>query len=228
MTNDLGPMSDPAAPARRAEKPVRVAVVEDDAGLRDSINAILARDLGCEPVGSFGTAEAAIARIPKLEADVVIVDINLPGVDGVECVRRLSALCPQTHFLVLTVFKDTDRIFAALAAGAVGYLLKPVPPDRLTEAIRDVYAGGAPITSSIARKLVTAFQRSPRPVDMGVSLSPREQEVLEMLSRGLAYKEIAKELGISYRTVHTHLEHIYQKLHVSSRAEAVARFLGRR
>lgn len=228
MPNDTFPRAESENRTPHLPKPVRVAVVEDDAGLRESIELMLVRDPGCEPVGGFGTAEAAIATIPKLAPDVVIVDVNLPGLDGVECVRRLAALCPRAHFLVLTVFKDTDRIFAALAAGAVGYLLKPVPPDRLAEAVRDVFAGGAPITSSIARKLVTAFQQSPRPVDMGVSLSPREREVLEMLSRGLAYKEIAKELGIGYRTVHTHLEHIYQKLHVSSRAEAVARFLGRR
>jgi len=156
-----------------------------------------------------------------------LMDIDLPGLNGVECVRQLSDKLPAPQVLMLTVFKDADSIFAALAAGAVGYLVKPVHAAELLVAIRDVHGGGAPMTSGIARKVVQMFQQG-RPAERELeNLSPREQEVLELLAQGFLYKEIADRLAVSYATIRTHVERIYQKLRVRSRSQAVARYLGR-
>jgi len=154
------------------------------------------------------------------------MDINLPGMSGVECVRKLGPLLPGTHILMLTVHDDADSIFDALSAGASGYLLKPVRAAELLAAIRDVHAGGAPMSSNIARKVVQSFNKTAPRDDGSQNLWPREREVLELLAKGFIYKEIADQLGIGYRTVHTHIERIYDKLHVQSRAQAVAKFHG--
>jgi DNA-binding NarL/FixJ family response regulator len=154
------------------------------------------------------------------------MDINLPGLDGVECVRRLAEFQPCPQIIMLTVHEDTDYIFESLAAGACGYLLKPVRAAELLAAIKNVYAGGAPMTSSIARKVVQSFKGA-KPAQNDVEeLSRREQEILDLLAKGYSYKETAEQIGISYSTVHTHIEHIYHKLHVRSRAQAVAKYLG--
>ena len=151
------------------------------------------------------------------------MDINLPGLSGVECVRGLKELLPQTQIMMLTVYENTDNIFSALAAGASGYLLKQTPPEQLIEAIRDVHHGGSPMTSHIARKVVAAFRQVSQPVLEHDKLSSREQEVLDYLVKGYLYKEIATSLHISYDTVHTHVRHVYEKLHVRSRTEAVTK-----
>ena len=205
---------------------VRVAVIEDDHRLRRSITELLASEPGCRLVGSFQTGEAAVEQLPALLPEVVLVDINLPGISGIECISRLSPLMEHTRFLVLTVYQDSDTIFAALTAGAHGYLLKPVEPAELSSAILSASSGGAPMTSVITRKLIEYFHR-PAPEALpaeATTLAAREREVLEQLSRGLAYKEIADLMGCSYSTINTHLQRIYRKLHVRSRSEAVAAY----
>jgi DNA-binding NarL/FixJ family response regulator len=199
---------------------ISVSIVEDDPALRNAMADVLRRAADCVLLGSYGSAEDALLQIPKEPPEVLLMDIDLPGMDGVECVRRLSDVIPQTQILMLTVFKDTNSIFNALSAGAVGYLVKPVRAAQLVEAIHDVFGGGAPMTSSIARKVVQTFQRPAPHVE---NLSPREQEVLDLLAQGYLYKEIADHTGSSYATIRTHIERIYQKLHVHSRAQAVAR-----
>jgi len=205
--------------------PITVAIVEDDAPLRASMSGILQRASECSCVGAYANAEDALREIPALSPQVVLMDINLPGMDGVQCVRRLAELIPRTHILMLTVHDDPDSIFESLSAGASGYLLKPVRAAELLAAVKDVYAGGAPMTSNIARKVVKSFKRADSEADEGKQLSPRERDVLDYLVKGYSYKEVAEQMGISYSTVHTHIEHIYQKLHVQSRAQAVAKYL---
>jgi len=179
-------------------------------------------------VSQHSSAENALEEIPKLKPDVTLMDINLPGINGVECVRKLKPLLPSTQVIMLTVYQNTDNIFKALAAGATGYLLKQTPPAELLAAIRDVNAGGSPMSGHIARKIVQSFQEAAAPAQaVSETLSPREAEVLDLLAKGFLYKEIADQMKISYATVHTHIRHVYEKLHVRSRTEAVAKHLGR-
>ena len=205
--------------------PIKVAIVEDEAAVRGSLEGILKRSGDCECVGTFGSGEDAVREVPKLQPAVVLMDINLPGMDGVECVRQLSASLPGASFLMLTVHEDPDSIFNSLAAGASGYLLKPVRAAELLAAVKDAFGGGAPMTSNIARKVVQSFKRTPASAPEAEKLSPREIEVLDLLVKGYSYKEAAEVMKISYGTVHTHIERIYKKLHVQSRAQAVARYL---
>jgi len=205
---------------------ITVAIVEDDAQVRKSLADILKRGAGVVCSGEHGNAEEAVREIPRLQPKVVLMDINLPGMDGVHCVRRLSELAPATQVVMLTVYDNTEIIFNSLAAGAHGYLLKPISSEKLLLAIRDVYAGGAPMTSDIARKVVQAFKQPAPAAAPTDNLSPREQEVLDFLAKGYLYKEIAEDLKISYGTVHTYIERIFKKLHVRSRAQAVAKYLG--
>ena len=204
---------------------ITVAIVEDDAQVRHSLAGILKRGPGVVCVGEHGSAEEALREIPRMQPKVVLMDINLPGMDGVHCVRRLSELAPKTQVIMLTVFDDTDTIFNSLAAGASGYLLKPISAAQLLSAVKDVYAGGAPMTSDIARKVVQAFKQPAPATGETENLSSREQEVLDFLAQGYLYKEIAEQLNIAYGTVHTYIERIYKKLHVRSRAQAVAKYL---
>ncbi len=211
-----------------------VAIVEDDAELRKSLHAIVssAPDLRC--VGTFGSAEEAWDSLPEKLPAVVLMDINLPKANGIACVARLSGILPNTHFLMLTVYDDSEAIFDSLAAGANGYLRKPMEPAELLEAIRDVHRGGAPMSSSIARRVIQAFRKPSAPpvsdhsrrVSVLEKLAPREREILELLAEGYLQKEIAAQLGISFSTVRTLTGRIYEKLHVHSRAQAVAKYLG--
>lgn len=203
---------------------ITVAIVEDDAQVRHSLAGILKRSPGVACVGEYGNAEEAVREIPQVQPKVVLMDINLPGMDGVHCVRRLSELAPKTQVIMLTVFDDTDTIFNSLAAGASGYLLKPISAAQLLSAVKDVYAGGAPMTSDIARKVVQAFKQPAPATGETENLSSREQEVLDFLAQGYLYKEIAEQLNIAYGTVHTYIERIYKKLHVRSRSQAVAKY----
>ena len=205
--------------------PIHVAIVEDNTRVRQALAGIVRRTPDCECVGEYATAEAALAGMPTQLPHVVLMDIDLPGLNGVECVRQLADQLPATQVLMLTVYKDAESIFEALAAGAVGYLVKPVRAAELLAAIRDVQGGGAPMTSGIARKVVQMFQHGrPSPHELE-NLSPREQEVLDYLAQGFLYKEIADRLSVSYATIRTHVERIYQKLRVRSRSQAVARYL---
>lgn len=175
-------------------------------------------------LSDYASTEAAVARIPQDKPDVVLVDINLSGQSGIHCVYRLKPIMPQTQFVMLTVYEDADHIFDALTAGATGYLLKRTPRDELLASIKMVHEGGSPMTSYIARKVVHSFQRQPAAPAVPDILSPREWEVLRLLARGYAYKEIADTLAISMPTVNTHIHRIYGKLQVQSRGQAVARY----
>lgn len=206
--------------------PVTIAIVEDSSGLRRNLETIVQRADGFECVGSFSDGEQAVAAIPSLRPNVVLMDINLPGISGVKCVELLARDLPDTHMIMITVYDDTDAIFDSLAAGAGGYLLKPVRSAQLIAAIKEILAGGAPMSSNIARRVVQTF-RKPAPVAVPegmAQLSARENDVLELLVKGLLQKEIAHQLGISYWTVQTHIARIYEKLHVHSRAQAVAKY----
>ena len=207
---------------------IAVSIVEDDPGVRSSLVKLINSSPGYRCVSHHSSAESALDEIPKSKPDVTLMDINLPGLNGVECVRKLKPLLPRTQVIMLTVYQNTDNIFKALAAGATGYLLKQTPPAELLAAIRDVNAGGSPMNSHIARKIVQSFQESSAaPHDESEALSPREAEVLDLLAKGFLYKEIADQMKISYATVHTHIRHVYEKLHVRSRTEAVAKHLGK-
>src|SRR5271155_1441831 len=210
--------------------PISVSIVEDNDKLRATLARVIDRADGFRCASQYASAEDALADLPKVLPDVVLMDINLPGMNGVDCVRRLKASLPKVQAMMLTVYEDTENIFNALAAGASGYMLKRSSSRELLEAIREVHRGGSPMTTHIARKVVQSFQRSapsPKAGDGGDTLSTREQEVLDLLSQGFLYKEIAEKLGISYETVHTYIRRIYEKLQVRTRTEAVAKFLKR-
>jgi DNA-binding NarL/FixJ family response regulator len=210
--------------AHASPNPIGLCVVEDDAGFRSGLERLLGRTRDFRCLGSFATGEAGLQKIPEIKPDVVIMDLNLPGMNGVECVRKLKALLPPVQIVMLTVYEDPDQIYDALAAGAMGYLLKQTPPAELLNAIRDVHAGGAPMSSQIARKVVLSFQATPA-VNEAEGLSAREREVLDYLAQGFLIKEIGEKLGIGFDTVRTYVRRIYEKLHVHSRAQAVAKFL---
>jgi DNA-binding NarL/FixJ family response regulator len=205
---------------------ISVSIVEDDPPVRASLAKLIDSSSGCHCVSRHGSAEKALQEIPGIKPDVVLMDINLPGINGVECVRRLKPLLPATQIIMLTVYQNTENIFDALTAGATGYLLKQTTPDELLAAIQEVHAGGSPMSSHIARKIVLSFQQAPPLSAEAQSLTPREVEVLDLLAKGFLYKEIAEKTKTTYATVHTHIRHIYEKLHVRSRTEAVARHLG--
>ncbi len=213
-------------PSEARPNPARVAVIEDDNRLRRTVSDLLAGEPDCLVVGAFRTGEAALAQLPALAPDVVLVDLNLPGISGIDCIRQLSPRMEKTRFLVLTVYQDSETIFAALAAGAHGYLLKPVDLAELSTAVRSASSGGAPMTSTITRKVIEYFHR-PAPGSLPeetTTLAAREREVLNQLARGLSYKEIAETMNCSYSTINTYLQRIYRKLHVRSRSEAVAAY----
>lgn len=203
----------------------RVAIVEDDAGIRDSLVALLEGSPGYLCVGAAASGEEALANIPHWRPEVVLMDINLPRMSGIECVARLKARMPDVLVLMLTVYEDGDSIFRALKAGANGYLIKRVASDKLLEAIDDVCTGGAPMSCHIARKVVQYFHQAGPSDEVSENLSPRETQILELLVAGCFFKEIADRLGISGETVRTHVNHIYRKLQVRSRTEAVVKYL---
>jgi len=207
--------------------PITVSIVEDNEQLRTTLARVVNRAEGFRCLSHYGDGESALEALPKDKPQVVLMDINLPGMNGVECVRRLKQLVPDTQVMMLTVYEDTENIFNALAAGAAGYLLKRTKGAELLEAIREVHNGGSPMTTHIARKVTQSFQRSGLSTQPTENLSEREQEVLDCLSQGFLYKEIAEKLGISYETVHTYVRRIYEKLQVRTRTEAVAKFLKR-
>jgi DNA-binding NarL/FixJ family response regulator len=199
---------------------ITVAIVEDDNGLRNSLKSVLEDADGFKCLGTFPTAEDALRDIPKHPPEVVLMDINLPGMSGIECVRKLRELLPKCRLIMITVYRDNEKIFEALRAGASGYLLKRATPTTILDAIVDVHQGGSPMSSEVARKVVEAFQQPVIKTEQQPELSSREQEVLELLSKGLPDKLIADKLAITKRTVRFHLGHIYDKLHVRSRTEA--------
>ena len=209
-------------------KQIRVAIVEDDAWVRENLAREIGNSAGFECSGTYATAEAALAAIPLHPPEVTVLDINLPGIDGIECLRQLRTSCPKLQFLMLTAYEESEKIFQSLRAGASGYLLKRADTAEVIDAIRQVHEGGAPMSSTIARQVVRHFNQMGDGASELPGLSPREREVLELLARGAAYKEIAEHLALSIETIRMNVKHIYTKLHVHSRGEAVAKFFHRR
>ncbi|MFZ9386253.1 MAG: response regulator [Chitinophagaceae bacterium] len=215
-------------------KEISVCIVDDNRELRNALEEIISMSEGYTCTGTMGTAEDAIRQLPQLQPDVVLMDINLGSAEsGIDVVRTLKPRIPGTNFMMCTVYEENEKIFEALSAGASGYILKKTDPPRMLEAIRELYEGGAPMSSQIARKVVAAFQlknqvRTPEPdtEELG-TLTNREKEILELLSKGLMYKEIAAQIFLSPETVRKHVYHIYEKLHVSNRVAAINKFYGR-
>ena len=211
---------------------ISVCIVDDNNELRAALEEIISMSDGYKCAGTMSTAEDAIRKLPLIKPDVVLMDINLgAGETGIDCVRELKPMMPSANFMMCTVYEEDEKIFEALNAGASGYILKKTAPGKLLESIRELYQGGAPMSSQIARKVVAAFQKhtaipGTKESDLA-ALSNREKEILELLSRGLMYKEIAAALFISQETVRKHVYHVYEKLHVSNRVEAVNKFYGR-
>jgi len=207
------------------EKSIRIAVVEDDKTVREGLQMLLNGSPGYSCIAAFGSGEEALKGIPEILPDVVLMDINLPGINGIECILKLKVQDLPVLFIMLTVFEDADAIFRSLSAGACGYLLKNTPPAKLLEAIRDVYRGGSPMSGEIARKVVQSFQPPADRPNISTNLTKREEEILGLLSQGYFYKEIATSLSISVETVRTHIRNIYEKLQVRTRTEAILKYL---
>jgi len=220
-------------------QPIRIAIVEDDAGLRDTFQQIFGSAPDFRVVGAWGDAETAVRQLPAKTPDVVLMDINLPGMSGIECLRRLKQTMPKVRVIMVTVYDDNDSLFQSLVAGADGYLLKRASRLRLLDSVREIVAGGAPISPQVARRMVEYFHQLKNQDQRGRAETPaitmelqdltaREQAVLAKLAEGFAPKEVATELGISYDTVRNHTTSIYNKLHVHSRSEAILKYLGRK
>jgi DNA-binding NarL/FixJ family response regulator len=205
--------------------PIKVAIVDDDEDIRASLATLIRRAPALRLVGDYPDAEAAVQDLPQRAPDVVLMDINLPGMNGVECVRQLKGSLPAVQFLMLTVYEDSDSLFNSLKAGASGYLLKRTASTRLLEAIRDVHSGGSPMTPQLARRVVQFFSRPADGAAAVAHLTPGEKDFLDQLAKGYAYKEIADRLGISIDTVRSYVRTVYEKLHVHSRTEAVVKYL---
>lgn len=205
--------------------PIKVCIIEDDDWIRDNLAARIRQKEGFLCVGSHRSGEEALQQVPGEAPEVILMDINLPKMNGIECVRQLKALMPSAQILMLTVYEDSDKIFNSLLAGASGYLLKRTPQAEILEAIAEVYRGNSPMTGHIARKVVQFFNERGSQEPQLERLSKREREVLDHLARGVPYKEIASVLAVSIDTVRVHIKGIYGKLHVHSRGEAVAKYL---
>jgi DNA-binding NarL/FixJ family response regulator len=205
--------------------PIKVAIVEDKTGVRENWARLLEAAPGFRCVAACDSAEAALESLPQRQPDVVLMDIHLPGMSGIECTLRLKQILPEVQVVIVTVYTDADRVFEALKAGASGYLLKSTPPAEFLAAISDVMQGRAPMTGEIARLVIESFRKPAPPAPEKVGLTEREEECLRLLARGSSNKEIATRMGVSVSTVHFHLKSIYNKLHVRSRTEATLRYL---
>jgi DNA-binding NarL/FixJ family response regulator len=206
---------------------IKVSIVEDIKEIREGLSALICGSEGYSCISNYSNAENALNGIIEDRPDVVLMDIGLPGMSGIDCIRKLKSKTTGLQIIMLTVYEDDDHIFNALVAGASGYLIKKTPPAKILEAIQDVYNGGSPMSSQIARKVINAFQSMNKSSNETENLSPREQEILSFLAKGYRYKEIAEKLFISIETVRTHLRNIYEKLHVRSRTEAVLKYFNK-
>ncbi len=210
-----------------AQPPIKVSIVEDDGGVRQCLSGLLNMTAGFRCISDFSNVETALKNLPHEWPNVLLMDINLPKMSGIECVSKLKAMRPQLQVIMLTVYVESEKIFQSLMAGASGYLIKQTPPAEIINAIMEMHRGGSPMSSQIARKVVQYIQQLEQPRAETASLSKREHEILAYLAKGFQYKEIADKLSISIETVHVHVRHIYEKLHVRSRTEAVVKFLGK-
>ena len=206
---------------------ISLALVEDLSEVREGLEQFISLSAEFRMIGSFANAEEALHELPHLAPDIVIMDINLPGMSGIECIRRVKARIPKTQFMMFTVYENDERVFDALKAGASGYLLKNTGLPQLIDALRDLYQGGSPMSANIARKLVTLFRDEHAEAQSSTQLTKRENEILHLLSKGLLYKEISDQLNISTGTVRQHIHNIYEKLHVQNRKEAINKAFGR-
>lgn len=207
--------------------PIKVSIVEDLAEVREGLAELVSSDKELSMAGSFEDAESAIQKLPILQADIVIMDINLPGMSGIDCIRSVKEKCPGTQFMMFTVYENDEKVLQALQAGASGYLLKRTEPQRIIESIKELNQGGSPMSSNIARKVLNIFLQEKKITKKEI-LSDRENEVLELLAGGLLYKEIADKLFITHGTVRQHIHNIYEKLHVNNRTEAVNKYFDRK
>jgi DNA-binding NarL/FixJ family response regulator len=208
---------------------IKVAIVEDLEEVIEGLSTFIQQDGELTLTAVYRTAEAAALELPIVKPNIVLMDINLPGITGIECIKRIKQVTEQIQFMMFTVYENNDQVFEALKAGASGYLLKKTAPLQIIEAIKELYNGGSPMSAPIARKLVTLFQekQGTKQTEAGI-LSTREKEVLEHLAKGLLYKEIADLLGISFHTVRQHIGNIYEKLHVQNKTEAINKVYGKR
>ncbi|MEQ1675637.1 MAG: response regulator transcription factor [Chitinophagaceae bacterium] len=208
---------------------IKLVIVEDLEEVSEGLSEFIRRDAELQLLSTFRTAEAAILELPLLKPDIVIMDINLPGITGIECIREVKKTGGQMQFMMFTVYENNDQVFEALKAGASGYLLKKTPPLQIIEAVKELHKGGSPMSATIARKLVTIFQEQQQGANSeSAILTTREKEVLEHLAKGMLYKEIAEQLGISFHTVRQHIGKIYEKLHVQNKTEAINKVYGKR
>jgi DNA-binding NarL/FixJ family response regulator len=204
------------------DKKIRVSIVEDTDDIREALRVLINGSQGFECVHVYPDAESALAGLPEIGiTDIVLMDIGLPGINGIECMKQLKDKMPDTQFMMSTVYDDDDNIFSALESGANAYMLKRTSPAQILEAIRDLHEGGSPMSSEIARRVVDAIQRNKKPAGTAEVLTEREKEILDYLSKGYLYKEIANALFISKETVKKHIHNIYEKLHVQTRTEAL-------
>lgn len=206
--------------------PITICIVEDLKEVRDGMTSLLTLDERFEVLAIFPDAEKAAEELPAWQPDITVMDINLPGMNGIECIKKLMPHCPETQFIMFTIYEDDEKVFEALSAGAAGYLLKNTPLSKISEALIELHAGGSPMSTQIARKVLNRM-RSNENTDAIDVLSPRENEVLQLLSKGLLYKEISARLGITTNTVKQHIHKIYEKLHVQNRTEALNRVFGK-
>ncbi len=210
------------------ENQITVCIVEDRTDIREALFALVDSQPNLSCIGTYENAEDALSHIPELQPNVVLMDIDLPKMNGIECIKLLKPKCPRVQFMICTVYDEDEKVFEALRTGANGYILKRSPPARLLEAIVELFHGGSPMSSDIARKIVLSFQQKPEEkIQEEYHITPREQEILQLLSKGLSYQELADKLFISSKTVRKHIFNIYEKLHVNSRMEAVNKYFGR-
>lgn len=210
------------------ETQITVCIVEDRIDIREALLSLVDSQPNLSCIGTYENAEDALVGIPELQPNVVLMDIDLPKMNGIDCIKLLKPKCPRVQFMICTIYDEDEKVFEALRTGANGYILKRSPPARLLEAIVELYNGGSPMSSDIARKIVLSFQQKPEEkIQEEYHITPREQEILQLLSKGLSYQELADKLFISSKTVRKHIFNIYEKLHVNSRMEEVNKYFGR-
>ena len=207
--------------------PIKVSIVDDNDEIREGLSVLISGSAGFQCVATYPTAENALKYLPAHKPDVVLMDIQLPGMSGIECVRELKRLLPELQIMMLTIYEDDDNVFKSIVAGASGYVLKKTPPSELMDAVSDLHNGGSPMSDRIARKVVQAFQQMGKSSRETENLTQRESEVLSYVAKGFQYKEIAEKFFLSSETVRTHLRNIYKKLHVRSRTEATLKYLNK-